>query len=652
MVERPLLAPPCSLGAAPEHTSFYRCSPVSSITELDESCPNESEDSGNVHEESVFPEIDVRKFSSKSSFSSLTRVSLTGRSTLRPSSRTSRFVEGGRMDPGKFRLSVNKQRSNSECVFNKTRLNGVQPANGLIRQEHIDRRCSIAVLNREQAILRRILGPNGLSWLSRDQLSRKSLSLVLSEDLEAQQAQMDDMKTPLMKEEKGGRLIQRQHLFHARRVTSDFALFFSLFGIVMMVLENELSAAHICEKGSFPSRTLKIGIAISTAILVMLVIRFHIYEVQLFMNANSAEDWRIAFTWRRIVQIAVEILACGICPLPFDITFIWTTVHADGVHVSDPEVSVDVLLSIPMFFRLYWLCRVMLLHSRMFTDASSRSIAGLNRVNFNARFILKTLMTMCPGTIMLFFTASLWVIAAWIMRLCERYHALDEAGQPTTMQALKHQNYLNSLWLIAITFLSVGYGDIVPNTYCGRSMAVITGILGTCTSSMVVAVIARKLELSRAEKHVQNFMMDTHLTKMLKHSAANVLRETWLIYKYRRLVDKIDPGKIRMHQRKFLVAIYELRKVKRDQRKLAENSVSLGDVAKTTSNTYEMIHDVHSTQEGLSLRMTAVEHQLSDIQRELSSLAEMLRAKYMYEDTATHPPSPVDPLRRRRAVAE
>lgn len=89
-------------------------------------------------------------------------------------------------------------------------------------------------------------------------------------------------------------------------------------------------------------------------------------------------------------------------------------------------------------------------------------------------------------------------------------------------------------------------------------------------------------------------------------------------------MDKIEPAKIRLHQRKFLVAIYalvfffvlcanffvnsksslqkilhvklsylliilckkyflcsfRLRKVRRDQRKLAENSVSLGDVAK------------------------------------------------------------------------
>ncbi len=40
----------------------------------------------------------------------------------------------------------------------------------------------------------------------------------------------------------------------------------------------------------------------------------------------------------------------------------------------------------------------------------------------------------------------------------------------------EHANLLNTMWLIAITFLSVGYGDIVPNTYCGRGIAVFTGM--------------------------------------------------------------------------------------------------------------------------------------------------------------------------------
>jgi Ion channel. len=44
----------------------------------------------------------------------------------------------------------------------------------------------------------------------------------------------------------------------------------------------------------------------------------------------------------------------------------------------------------------------------------------------------------------------------------------------------EHANLLNAMWLIAITFLSVGFGDIVPNTYCGRGIAVTTGIMVSC----------------------------------------------------------------------------------------------------------------------------------------------------------------------------
>ena len=70
--------------------------------------------------------------------------------------------------------------------------------------------------------------------------------------------------------------------------------------------------------------------------------------------------------------------------------------------------------------KLLFSFRVMLLHSKLFTDASSRSIGALNRINFNTRFVLKTLMTICPGTVLLVFMVSLWIIASWTLRQCER----------------------------------------------------------------------------------------------------------------------------------------------------------------------------------------------------------------------------------------
>ena len=35
--------------------------------------------------------------------------------------------------------------------------------------------------------------------------------------------------------------------------------------------------------------------------------------------------------------------------------------------IKTARVYVDILLSLPMFFRLYLICRVMLLHSKLFT---------------------------------------------------------------------------------------------------------------------------------------------------------------------------------------------------------------------------------------------------------------------------------------------
>uniref|UniRef100_A0A667ZRN7 Calmodulin-binding domain-containing protein n=1 Tax=Myripristis murdjan TaxID=586833 RepID=A0A667ZRN7_9TELE len=224
------------------------------------------------------------------------------------------------------------------------------------------------------------------------------------------------------------------------------------------------------------------------------------------------------------------------------------------------------LWSLPMFLRLYLLGRAMMLHSRLFTDTASRSIGALNKIHFNTRFVGKTLMHTYPGTVLMIFSVSLWIVAAWGLHVCERYVTLSESA----------------LWMVSVTFLSIGYGDVVPHTYCGRSICLLTGIMGAGCTVLVVAVVARKLELTRAEKHVHNFMMDSHISKRIKIAAANVLRETWLIYKHTKLLRERDHTRVRMHQRKLLLAIHKLRSVKMEKRKLADQANTLVDLCKVS----------------------------------------------------------------------
>ncbi|XP_042297001.1 small conductance calcium-activated potassium channel protein 3 isoform X2 [Sceloporus undulatus] len=222
----------------------------------------------------------------------------------------------------------------------------------------------------------------------------------------------------------GYRLGHRRALFEKRKRLSDYALIFGMFGIVVMVIETELSWG-LYSKGSMFSLALKCLISLSTVILLGLIIAYHTREVQLFVIDNGADDWRIAMTYERILYISLEMLVCAIHPIPGEYRFFWTARLAFSYTPSQAEADVDIILSIPMFLRLYLIARVMLLHSKLFTDASSRSIGALNKINFNTRFVMKTLMTICPGTVLLVFSISLWIIAAWtVSRPARRYQQL------------------------------------------------------------------------------------------------------------------------------------------------------------------------------------------------------------------------------------
>lgn len=98
-------------------------------------------------------------------------------------------------------------------------------------------------------------------------------------------------------------------------------------------------------------------------------------------------------------------------------------------------------------------------------------------------------MAIYPGTVLLVVVGSLWIVASWTMRQCERYikHDINDILNRFLIYYTylsyydeEYNNLLNTMWLIMITFLTIGYGDMFPKTYCGRSISVATGFMA-CT---------------------------------------------------------------------------------------------------------------------------------------------------------------------------
>ncbi|MEE6481839.1 hypothetical protein FKM82_013017 [Ascaphus truei] len=291
------------------------------------------------------------------------------------------------------------------------------------------------------------------------------------------------------------------------------------------------------------------------------------------MNDNSLWDWRIAVNAKKLAWIFLEIVICAVHPFP-------SARQCEGEQELErasqdlPFLSeADILLSTLMFLRVYLLPRTVLLHSRVLVDASYRSIGSLNKIKFQYQFVMKILMNTYPARVLLILTIGLWIISSWVLSVCER-----EKGQATG-------NLASTMWLIPITFLTIGYGDVVPHTVCGRMVCLCTGV-------------------------------------MVKCAAANVLGEAWLLYRHTK---GGDSAKIRQHQRNLLGAIHIFRHRRRKHKTLQDQVNAMVDISKMQMLMYDMDLNLNSSHRDLEKRIDQLDKKLDEISRLIMTAIESPR---------------------------
>ena len=276
----------------------------------------------------------------------------------------------------------------------------------------------------------------------------------------------------------GSKLAYRKSRFYKRRLIADLSLIFAMLGIMIMIADTEIaiSGKYGPDYGasSIISKMIKLTVTLTTVILLGFLVWYHKICIQIFMLDNSIDDWHLAMSASTILGLALELIICSVHPLPIynfevnnvttvDSTFIDLKGPMKGVQLPILRSPVNVVFGLVMFLRIYIVCRVIMLHSRVYQDASAQSLGALNRIHFNFRFIFKSLMNVYPEYVLTLLILILFIWASWALRACEIYHAELRS------------NFFNCMWVVAITFLSVGYGEMVPESYCGRSIAVLTG---------------------------------------------------------------------------------------------------------------------------------------------------------------------------------
>lgn len=385
-------------------------------------------------------------------------------------------------------------------------------------------------------------------------------------------------------------------------VDTEFSL--AMLGILVMIINNEIVIDHIVTNTSAASVFLKSVITITTIMLLVAVCLYHVTGIQLYMTDNGLEDYRLAISPVTFMKISIELLVCAMHPLPVNIEA-WYYPISGAPHY----VSIDGVLSILMMLRLYLIGKFMVVHSRLLSDTSTQSLGALNKVKINTRFVFKALMSTRPGSMLLSLMGVMFLVHSWAMRTCEMYYEPDH----------EHNSFLNNMWLIAITFLTVGYGEIIPNSYCGRFIAVSTGLMGVGTTALLVAVLAQKLTQSRAEKYVHTFSTRIQLEKQRKNAAADVIKQSIHLWRYKRRPGLNDRAVI-SHHGKLLKAIALMREAKSEMSQIAESALGVVEVCTIVNDIAVKIEQFQEEQQSVNLKLDSLNKKFTSIDGKLDML--------------------------------
>ena len=403
----------------------------------------------------------------------------------------------------------------------------------------------------------------------------------------------------------GYKLSRRKHLINRRRTIVNIELALALFGILLMLIETELFFGGYTTKSEAPSIIIKSAISVLTILLLMAVCCYHITGVMIQMTDNSWEDWRLAMTFPwTYMKIGLELLVCALHPIPGNIL-----IALYGVDGSYRMVSLDSILSILMLLRLYIVGKFMVMHSHLLKDTSTQSLGALNKVRINTVFVFKALMSTIPGTMLICLMIAILVIDSWALRTCEVYYDADAI----------ESSYFNSLWLIAISFLTIGYGDFVPGTYCGRIVSVSTGLMGVGTTALLVAVLASKLEQTRPEKYVHNFVSRVKLDKIRKNAASDVIKHALHLWRMKR-TGPVDPGLRTNVYGKLLQAIYTMREAKNEKMSIGESAIGVIELSKGINDVFDIVENMQQEQTALQTKILTIEEKMASIDKKLDVL--------------------------------
>jgi hypothetical protein len=138
----------------------------------------------------------------------------------------------------------------------------------------------------------------------------------------------------------------------------------------------------------------------------------------------------------------------------------------------------------------------------IFTDIYAKRLCNSYGFTANVRFTFKCMIIKNPGlTTFVTITISTFMLAYFL-----RVFEIEYYRQ---LKMVDFDSYFQAVWVIVVSITTVGFGDLVPYSYMGRIIIMISAFWGAFLISLMIVTIGQTFELTRNQKKAMHHLFLT-----------------------------------------------------------------------------------------------------------------------------------------------
>jgi hypothetical protein len=130
--------------------------------------------------------------------------------------------------------------------------------------------------------------------------------------------------------------------------------------------------------------------------------------------------------------------------------------------------------------------------------------------------------------------------------------------------------------------------------------------------------------LTRGEKYVHIFTLNTQLEKKHKDEAANIVKYAMKLWISKHYNKELPNAQRIQYRKKLFKSLHIIHKIKKEQRELMDNSVGFPELAALQRTTNTNTDDTIEKIEYLEFKINNVEEQLTDVKQSIDGIQNTL----------------------------